>query len=413
VPGVVTSGGSRRDVAVVTPWYPTRLARFSGAFVRAMVDATAPGLDSMTVYHCDGWMSKARPEEDQAAREAQLSLLRRGVPLARTVAGAGLRYVPVPIGGPWTFASAARRFAEALRTALGGPIPASVVHAHVGLRGGYVALECAEPGAPVFVTEHATYLAKLLANDESRDMYDEVIDRATGFFAVGEPIRAPLIEAFPHHKDKIQLIPNPIQFDAPPRSPVTKLQRWMFIGNLIERKGVMLLLDAFAKCYAEDSSLRLTFIGEGVLAEPLRKRAAELGVGHAVALHGPLTPDETLRAMASYDLLVHPSRYETFGMTIIEAIAAGTPVLVTRCGGPQETLAGIESAASEFIDVTDSPDDIVAGYRRLRERTPGGLDFGLAQRTLAARYGYDAVGALHHRIWFGNRVEAVDGGAGS
>src|SRR5215475_15987271 len=174
----------------------------------------------------------------------------------------------------------------------------------------------------------------------------------------------------------------------------------MFIGNLIERKGVMLLLDAFAKCYAEDSSLRLTFIGEGVLEEPLRKRAAELGVGHAVTLHGPLTPDETLRAMASYDLLVHPSRYETFGMTIIEAIAAGTPVLVTRCGGPQETLAGIESAASEFIDVTDSPDDIVAGYRRLRARFPGGLDFALAQKTLDGRYGYPAVGAKHHRIWF-------------
>ena len=46
-----------RDVAVVTPWYPTRELPFRGSFVQAMVEATAPGCDRFTVYHCDPWVA--------------------------------------------------------------------------------------------------------------------------------------------------------------------------------------------------------------------------------------------------------------------------------------------------------------------------------------------------------------------
>ena len=395
----ITQG--RRDVAVVTPWYPMRHSVFSGAFVQAMVAATAPGCDSMTVYHTDGWGTQRSDEDDRLVWRALDRLLRGGVPLSRTVAGAGLRFVPVANRSGSSFALAAKSYAKALRIALGGrPLPEPVVHAHVGLRGGYVALENAAPDARVFVTEHATYLEALLAQPDSRAMYDEVIGRADGFFAVGEPVRAPLVDAFPHHADKISLIPNPVRFDRLTSQPVTEPRRWLFIGNLIERKGVGLLLEAFAKCHADDPWLTLSFAGQGPLSQPLHDRAAELGIAEAVMFLGPLAPDQTLDAMAGHDLLVHPSRLETFGMTIIEAIAVGTPVLVTRCGGPEETLTGIESAASEFIDVTDSPDDIVEGYRRLRDRIPQDLDLSLARRTLAARYGYEAVGAIHHRIWF-------------
>jgi glycosyltransferase involved in cell wall biosynthesis len=396
----MTDRPAGRSVAVLTPWYPNRQSPFAGAFVQAMVAATAPGLDAITVYHLDQWRVKVSATQDQKTAEDYRGLLQRARYRSTTVAGAGLVYVPVPTARV-SYATAARRFRDTLSIVLGGqPLSEPVVHAHVGLPGGWTALESAQPGARVFVTEHATYLPLLLAQPDSRDMYDEVISRATGFFAVGDPVRQPLVEAFPHHADKIQLIPNPIPFNAPRQTPVRELKRWLYMGNLIERKRVGLLLEAFAKCHTDDDSLTLSIVGEGVLRKQLMARAVDLGVQDAVTFVDPLPPEAALAALREHDLLVHLSRLETFGMTIVEAVAMGTPVLVTRCGGPEESLAGIETLAGEFVDVDDSPQTVVEGFRRLQKRFPDTLDLPRARAVLEARYGYPAVGQAHHRAWF-------------
>lgn len=390
-----------RDVAIVTPWWPTRELPFRGAFVRAMVDATAPGCDQVTVYHCDAWVARMSEERDGEVVRANAALLPRAAHTTETVGGARMRYVPVPIPrGEWHM-EIARRHDEALRAALGGvPIDAPVVHAHVGLPGGWAALRNARPDARVYVTEHATFLDHVLDTDEARQAYDEVITRSAGFFAVGEAVRGPLLEALPHHKDKIQFIANPVDFGDGAVRTVNHLRRWIYVGGLIQRKGVGLLLEAFATCRAEDPKLTLTMVGAGELLDRLTERAAELGVADAVTFTGAVPPDEALRLMSAHDLLVHPSRMETFGVTVVEALAAGMPVLVTRCGGPEETLAGIEGAAGELIDVTDDPETISAGYRRLRDRFPHGTDIARARAELAACYSYPAVAQEHHRIWF-------------
>ncbi|MFG2084671.1 MULTISPECIES: glycosyltransferase [unclassified Spirillospora] len=400
-----------RQVAVVTPWYPSADRAFAGVFVQAMVEATAPACDAVTIYHTDAWRMPD-PTVLAAASDAHRVLLPRAFRPEPAVAGAELWRVPVPDPVPTggSFAERARHHANWLREALGGkPIPAAVVHAHVGLRGGWTALENARPDARVFVTEHASYLTTLLEQPESREMYEQVLDRCTGFFAVGETVRNPLAETFPEHAGKIELVPNPVSFDLPRPRPVTGLRRWLYVGNLTEHKGVDLLLEAFAECLADDPALTLTLVGTGKLAPRLKRRATELGIDGAVSMTGALSPDETLRRMKDHDLLVHPSRGETFGVSIVEAVAAGLPVLVTRCGGPEITLAGVEAAAGELIDVDDDPETIAAGYRRLRKRFPDGLDLGKARAVLAERYGYRTVAEAHHRRWFPEAAVATDG----
>ncbi|MGN9813097.1 glycosyltransferase [Micromonospora sp. BQ11] len=393
---------SYRDVAVITPWYPTRELPFRGSFVRAMVDATGPGCDRMTVLHCDAWVANLDGPADRQVMDAHRALTPRAMHRNPTVGGADLVYVPVPVPRGQGHADIAHRHDLALGAALGGrPIDASVVHAHVGLPSGWAAIRHARPDAKVFVTEHASFLDKVLSTPQGREMYDEVLHRCSGFLAVGEGVRRPLVEAFPHHADRIGAISNPISFDQPRPTPVTALRRWLFVGALSELKGVPLLLEAFARCHAEDRSLTLTLVGEGALLASLTARAAELGVAEAVTFTGAIPPDEALRLMREHDLLVHPSRAETFGVAVVEAVAAGLPVLVTRCGGPERTLAGIEDAAGLLIDVTDDPETIVAGYRELRARHPHGLDTALAHKVLSDRYGYAAVARAHHDLWFG------------
>ncbi|MFI5834047.1 glycosyltransferase [Micromonospora sp. NPDC051300] len=397
---------SERDVVVITPWYPTRELPFRGSFVQAMVDATASVTDRMTVYHCDAWVAALDDAAERRVRDAHHALLARARHRNRTVGGAELIYLPVPVPRGLGHAEIAERHDVALRAALDGrPLTAPVVHAHVGLPSGWAAIRNAGPDTRVFVTEHASFLDKVLETPRGREMYDEVLHRCAGFLAVGDGVRRPLVEAFPHHADKIGAIANPISFDRPRSTAVTALRRWLFVGALSELKGVPLLLEAFARCRQDDPELSLTLVGEGALLAGLTARAAELGVADAVTFTGAVPPEEALRLMREHDLLVHPSRRETFGVAIIEGIAAGLPVLVTRCGGPERTLAGIETAAGEMIDVTDDPETIVAGYRRLCDRFPDGLEPALARKSLAARYGYAAVADTHRRLWFSDEAD--------
>jgi glycogen synthase len=388
-------------VIVVAPWYPSAQQPFGGAFVQAMVEAVAPVCDALTVYHCDAWPAPKRPVQDLAVRRAYYRLLRGARLDGRTVAGARLVYAPVPTVRGQAFADIARRHERTLTAVLAGRrLAAPVVHAHVGLPSGWAAMRNLDPATRLFVTEHATFLDSILAEPAARVMYDQVLARCTTAFAVGGSVRALLSEVFPQHVDKIAIIPNPVAFDRPRATPVTELRRWLFLGSLIKRKGVDLLLEAFARCRAVDAGLQLTIVGEGPLAARLDERAGELGVRDSVSLLGTVSHRAALKLMREHDLLVHASRLETFGMTIVEAIAAGMPVLATRSGGPQETLAGIERDAGELIEVRDDADALVAGYWRLRDRFPHDLDLARAQRELAARYGYPAVADAHLHAWF-------------
>lgn len=399
-------------VAIVTPWYPSGQRPFLGAFVEAMVEATAPG-ESMTVYHCDEWAGRFAPGEDAEIVRAHHALLPRTLRPRPTVGGADLVHVPVPLPVGLSYADIARRHEETLRVALGGrPIEAEVVHAHVGLPGGWAALRNARPDARVFVTEHASFLDVLLEQPEARSMYEELLRRCAGVFTVGRAARGPLVAAFPEYADRVGSIPNPVSFAATRDTPVTALRRWLYVGSLVPRKGVRRLLEAFALCHAEDPTLTLTLVGEGPMRGQLTSRAAELGVGEALRFTGAVAADEALRLMREHDLLVHASEFETFGMTVVEGVGAGMPVLVTRCGGPEDSLAGIEDCAGELVDVADDGESLAAGYRRLRDRFAAGMDLARARRELAARYGYEAVADAHRRAWFGTdaAVGAADTG---
>jgi glycogen(starch) synthase len=403
----VERNGDRR-VAIITPWYPGNQRPFLGAFVRAMVEATAPVCDHLVVYHCDEWPTALTAQSRPGILSAFSRLLPRA--LRTTVEGAAdYVYLPVPVAFRSAYADLARNHETALRSALGGrPIDAPVVHAHVGLPGGWAALHNARPDARIFVTEHATFLDAILAQPEARQMYDEVIARSTGFFAVGNAVRDPLAEAFPHHRDKIRVIPNPVSFADLRPEPVKQLHRWLYVGSLTPRKGVRWIIEALAACRADDPQITLTLVGEGPDQAELEDLAERLGVRDALTITGALAPARALEMMRKHDLLVHASRLETFGMTIVEAIAAGLPVLVTRCGGPEETLAGIEDAAGEMVAVQEAPDSLIAGYRRLRDRFPHGVDLDLARKQLAARYGYEAVARAHSAAWFATPASVLE-----
>lgn len=389
-----------RRVAVVTPWYPEPQVPFGGSFVRAMVEAVAPGCDRIDVYHLNIWTVMRPAERRRRIWRAQRRLLPRSVPPSATAAGAALHRIPVlaPPTQDWRAKSDA--FAEWFAVALDGKrIEAPIVHAHVPFTAGWAALEHAGAGAKVYATEHASFLAEILAQPRARDRYDEVLDRLDGYFVVGEPLRDLVADTFPHHAAKIRFIANPVDFrETRPEAP-KELRRWLSVATLTERKRIDHLLRGFAACRSEHPDLTLTLVGDGKERPALEALAAELGIAPAVDFRGAVEPGAVAAIMAEHDLLVHTSRHETFGMVVVEAVAAGLPVLVTRSGGPEHALEGIEADSGQFIEVDDDPAVLAEGYAALRARFPAGLDLARARERLAARYGHEAVAREHFAAW--------------
>lgn len=394
-----------RRVAVVTPWYPEPEVPYAGAFVKAQVEAVAGGCAELAVYHLKSWPVGA-VGEPLAANPALLDLharllARAGAPAA-TAGGAALHRVPTltPRDTAWITHSDAS--AHWLRAALGGePLAAPIVHAHVPITAGWAALENARPDAKVYMTEHFSSLARVLAQPAARARYEELIDRADGFFVVGEPLHDLIAAEFPHLAGKLDYLANPIDFGGPRREPPAVLDRWLSVAALTERKRIDYLLEAFRRCRERFPQLTLTLAGDGKLRADLEALAARLGVADAVTFLGSVDPGQVAGLMAAHDLFVHTSRHETFGVVVVEALAAGTPVLVSRCGGSDQVLRGIEAEAGRLYDVDDDPDVLVAAYSELRERHPAKTDVAAAREHLRGEYSYETVAERHFRIWDG------------
>ena len=119
-------------------------------------------------------------------------------------------------------------------------------------------------------------------------------------------------------------------------------QRILFLGRLSRQKGVDDLLQAFAAVHGEHPSSRLDLCGDGD-AEQVTCRARALGVADAVRLHGWVTGDRKRELLREAGLYVLPSYIEGMPMSVLEAMAAGLPVVATPVGGvPELVRSGLD-----------------------------------------------------------------------
>lgn len=393
----------RDRVAIVTPWYPTVTRPFHGSFVRGFADTVHHELKfGVDVLHLDAWgLPAGRPAQARVLRDLERLV---GDPL-RFPDGdePRVRHVPAPVRPSQEFGPIADEQRRYLARVLHGRrLPHDVVHAHVGLGGGWPALEACKPGGRFFVTEHATFLERLFTDAEALRHYGEVIARCTAFLCVSALLRDQVVGRFPQHADRVFVIPNPIDFDRLP--PLVEEQRvprrWLYAGSLTKRKGVRRLLEAFATALDRYPDLTLTMVGDGPEHDALTERVAELQLSDVVSLPGPVPSNRMAETYAQHDLLVHLSAYETFGMTLVEAVATGIPVLATRSGGPDETIAPIEEAVGRLVAVDASPTEVADAYGSLREGLHD-LRVREGREELRAQYGTAAIAKMLARLYEG------------
>jgi glycosyltransferase involved in cell wall biosynthesis len=112
------------------------------------------------------------------------------------------------------------------------------------------------------------------------------------------------------------------------------------VGRFSEEKGHRYLLEAMASLRRRLPGARLVLVGYGALEGDLRSRAAGLAVDGVVTFAGERDSAELL---GSFDVFAQPSLYESQGLAILEAMAAGVPVVATDVGGVRDAVRNGES----------------------------------------------------------------------
>lgn len=162
-------------------------------------------------------------------------------------------------------------------------------------------------------------------------------------------------------KKEIPVIPNPIQDKYFKLENTASNPNDKFIISTIsisqpddKRKNISTLLSALKIAKRQNSGISLNLIGQAFTnSNPVITQWREAGLMEGVCLKGALSHDKVLEALCKSHLMVHPSLEETFGNTLIEAMAAGCPVLGGDKSGAVPYVLG-HGQAGYLCDVTDA-----------------------------------------------------------
>jgi glycosyltransferase involved in cell wall biosynthesis len=133
------------------------------------------------------------------------------------------------------------------------------------------------------------------------------------------------------------------------------------VGRLVSVKNHAGLVTAFASVARQDRSSKLVVIGDGPLRQPLLDQCERLGVADRVLFMG--SRSDVRELLPGFDVFVQPSFTESYSIAIVEAAAAGLPVIATSVGGnaeivtdglsgiivPPDNVPAIESAMMEML----------------------------------------------------------------
>lgn len=219
-----------------------------------------------------------------------------------------------------------------------------LIHAHSSIAGALVrvqpqAVPCVysphgwafEMEAPVWVQRAYAVLERRLAGRAARIInvseYERDLGIATGLPASRQSVVRSGIAAGRRHQRRGERRPGP--------------WRLLFVGRFDRQKGLDWLLELFAQL--PQQQFELSIVGGAVRGQPL-----ELPQQSNIQLRGWLQGEALDAAYDAADVLIVPSRWETFGLVAVEAMRRGTPLLVSRRGGLPEVLGPEDGCGRSF-----------------------------------------------------------------
>lgn len=262
-----------------------------------------------------------------------------------------------------------------------------VVHVHEPLTPSTSMYATLVAPAPVVATFHA-YLDRSRLLTAARPVLHRVWRRIRIPIAVSEAAASFSVRRF---GGEARIIPNGVEVERfrrgtpPPDTPAGRVLLW--VNRLDPQKGFGVAVEAFARLAADHDDLQLVVAGDG------RERGAvdrlDPGVRRRVHLLGTVPHDELPDRFASADVFVSPAvGQESFGMVLVEAMAAGVPVVATDIPGYRDVLE--HGRAGRLVPPGD-PTALAGAVGAVLEDPAAAAALAEAGRRRAAAFSWDAV----------------------
>lgn len=241
-----------------------------------------------------------------------------------------------------------------------------IIHAHRSLYGGYLAAYIKQKwGIPFVLTEHSSaFIRKLIPNSKVRFIKTS-LKHADKIFAVS-PILVSKLQEYCSTK-KVDVLGNLIDTDFfIPKSENIPNIPFVFstIALLEKNKGIDLLIDAFNEIN-NGKTVILNIAGSGKDKASLEKKTEDFGLNHKIKFLGLLSREKIRDLIQKSHVIVSSSYFETFGVTLAEAMSCGKPVIATRSGGPESFVSsknGILVSSGDKHELAGAMKEIIQNY---------------------------------------------------
>lgn len=419
-------GDPRTDVLIVATWFPSVDDPGAGRFVADQAEAletagdVRPAVVSFDPVRLTGG-ARARTLQAAAILDAGRAAVGRAEPLFVRPAwgvepGLPVARVSIPEGLTASTGSAhAAAHREVALRAVGDRLVAAgrggrdrragVVHAHTGYPDGAAAVALADVlGWPLIVTEHASFVDRLIRDPALRDRYAAMLRRADRLFAVSEGLAAELRASFPDHAATMDVLPNAVAVARFAAAPIAerRADELLFVGYRKASKGIETLLRGVAAAHARRPTISLRLVGRASSEQEdagWRALATELGIGDAVTFDGSTDRAGVADAMRRASVFVHASPRETFGVVAVEALASGLPVVATDSGGVTEILGDDPDRLGAIVPIDDPEAFGAAVLRTLEGRAS--FDPAALRAAVERRFGAEVVAERLHLAYRG------------
>ena len=247
-----------------------------------------------------------------------------------------------------------------------------IIIAHSSIWAGFVAAKIKEKfGVPFILVEHRGRFAKDIEATQKmiREWFFPYIRQAlmmaNKIVTVSTALDNKLISISPGIRNKIISIPNLIDtntFILPEKKRDIEPFVIIAFGTLEYVKAFDILIEAFSEFIKNhEGEFFLRIGGRGKNLNKLKKLSHAFGIADRVSLHGYVPREEVVREMQMANLLILPSRFEAFGVVLIEAMSTGCPVISTHSGGPSY----IVKECSGLLVEPDNVDELVGAMEKM------------------------------------------------